>query len=190
MADSPAQSPEAAPDPGRNAMDGSLGLSLPEPLATSHDRKAFDCGSTALDDFLKRYALQNQERDARTFVTHRGGVVMGYYTLAAAVIEYDTATVAVARNLARHRPIPAVLLARLAVDRSMRGQGVGSSLLLDALQRYLVIVQHLGSRAMLVHAKDDQAAAFYRRYGFEPSPASPLHLQLVTQDIRKAVAGP
>jgi predicted N-acetyltransferase YhbS len=87
----------------------------------------------------------------------------------------------------RH-PIPAVLLARLAVDRSVSGGGLGAWLLRDAMLRTLSAADELGMRVMLVHAIDDHARAFYQRFGFEPSPTDPLNLQLLDKDLRASIA--
>src|SRR5438105_1194372 len=89
----------------------------------------------------------------------------------------------VAKGLARH-PIPIILLARLAVDRGEQGKGLGAALLKDALLRAAQASDIIGCRAVLVHAKDQTAKAFYQRYGFEPSPVDDLHLYLLMKDLR------
>ena len=86
----------------------------------------------------------------------------------------------------RH-PIPAILLARLAVDTSVQGRGVGAWLLRDAMLRTLSAAEEVGIRVLLVHAIDDTAASFYTRHGFEASPTDPLNLQRPIKDIRLAV---
>jgi GNAT superfamily N-acetyltransferase len=86
----------------------------------------------------------------------------------------------------RH-PIPAILLARLAVDSSVQGHGVGAWLLRDAMLRALSAAEEVGIRVLLVHAIDERAASFYARYGFEPSPSDPLNFQMLIKDIRRAV---
>ncbi len=159
----------------------------PEPLGADHELKPFDCADEALNAYLKRYAMANQLAGAaRTYVAHRARVVIGYYSLAACSVETPQAPARVAKGLARH-PIPATLLARLAVDRREQGQGIGASLLQDALLRHLQAQTIIGSRAVLVHAKDDAAASFYGKFGFEPSPADPRHLYLLTKDIRRTL---
>jgi predicted N-acetyltransferase YhbS len=88
---------------------------------------------------------------------------------------------------ARH-PIPVALLARLAVDKSAQGRRLGRSLLLDAIHRVLNAADALGIRALVVHAKHDRAADFYRRQaGFEPLPGDPLALYLLLKDARKTL---
>jgi GNAT superfamily N-acetyltransferase len=87
----------------------------------------------------------------------------------------------------RH-PIPAVLLARLAVDRSVQGRGLGAFLLRDALARTLAAAAELGIRAMLVHVLDESARDFYLHHGFEPSPTDPMNLQLLVKDIEASLS--
>jgi GNAT superfamily N-acetyltransferase len=160
-------------------------LSGAEPLARTHDTSQFDCGRhESLTNWLKRMALMNQASgDTRTFVVHRANRVAGYYSLAPASIARAAAT----RRAAQHAPdpIPVVLLARLAVDKSEQGRGLGRALLKDALIRAAAGAEMIGGRAVLVHAIDDEAAAFYRKYGFEPCPASQYHLMLLMKDLRR-----
>ena len=159
----------------------------PEPLAASHDSSAFDCGSPALNAYLTRFALTSQSGGAaRTYVALRGVRVVGYYSLAAASAEPQRVPVRVAKGLARHA-IPLTLLARLAVDATEQGQGLGEALLKDAIKRHLQAQSILGSRALVAHAKDEHAAAFYARYGFQPSPTDSLHLYLLTKDMNKTL---
>jgi GNAT superfamily N-acetyltransferase len=159
------------------------------PLDASHDLSAFDCGVPALNEYLHKYALVNQQSQAaRTYVARRGEVVVGYYTLAAGSVSRDETPVRVARGLARH-PIPVVVLARLAVDRGEQGKGVGAGLLKDALLRAAQAADLIGCRAVLVHAKDQAAKAFYQRFGFEPSPVDELHLFLLMKDIKASLSG-
>jgi GNAT superfamily N-acetyltransferase len=158
----------------------------PEPLTKSHVLEEFDSGSPPLNDWLKRHALTSQAAGtARVFVTTEDGVrVVGYYALAAAQVEPVAATERLAKGQPKHRPIPVVLLARLAVDLNHHGRGVGTSLLQDAMLRAHQAAEQIGLRAMLVHAKDDHARGWYEQYGFEPSPTDPLHLILLMKDLR------
>jgi predicted N-acetyltransferase YhbS len=84
-------------------------------------------------------------------------------------------------------PIPVTILARLAVDISVQSKGVGISLLQDAMRKYLKIIELTGSRAILVHAMDSDAATFYAKWGFESSPISPLHLYMLGKDVRETI---
>lgn len=112
--------------------------------------------------------------------------VVGYYALASAQVEPSEATERVRKGLPTARPIPAVLLARLAVDLRHQRGGLGASLLQDAMLRCLQAADAVGIRVLLVHAKDD-ARAWYMRYGFEPSPTDELHLLLLMKDLRAFV---
>ncbi len=156
----------------------SLPLRPPEPLTAAHHLDHFECGEAELDDWLKRRALANQASGAsRTFVvTDPDGRVRAYYAMAAGAISHQHATTRVRRNMPD--PIPVMVLARLAVDRSMQGQHLGPALLQDAVNRALAVAQNAGVRAMLVHALHERAKKFYEHYGFQPSPLHPMTLML------------
>lgn len=155
-----------------------------EVLAAEHDVSGFDCGQPRLNDFLKRHAFANQRANAgRTIVMAQQKRVIGYYTLAPASVAHEHAPMRVTKGLARH-PIGVILLARLAVDKPWQaGKGVGKALLKDALRRTVQAAEIISARALLVHAKDERAKAFYEHFDFEPSPSDPLHLFLLTKDI-------
>jgi ribosomal protein S18 acetylase RimI-like enzyme len=158
-------------------------------LEKSHNASGFDCGAPSLNDYLQKHAWQNQQnRSARTYVVQRANRVVGYYSLAAASVQHDEATPRLAKGLARH-PIPVVLLARLAVDQTEQGQGLGTALLKDACLRSLQAADIIGCRAMLVHAKDQPAQALYRKFGFESSPIDEFHLFLLMKDIKASFGG-
>lgn len=162
-------------------------LSSPVALAREHDLSHFDCGVAALNDYLCKYALANhQNGSARTYVAVRGQRVVGYYSLAAGSVSPEQVPERVKKGLARH-PIPVILLARLAVDRSEHGKGLGTGMLKDALLRAAQAADLIGCRAVLVHAKDEEAKAFYAKFDFIPSPIDDLHLYLLLKDIRKYV---
>lgn len=163
-------------------------LNAPVLLTRSHDRNAFDSGVEALNEYLKRYALQNQKKhSARTYLATRGNRVVGYYSLAYGSVALDDAPATVKAGLARH-PIPVMLLARLAVDSGEQGHGLGAALLKDAFLRTLQAADIAGLRAMIVHAKDDTARRFYEKYGFESSPIDAYHLFLRLSDILASMA--
>jgi predicted N-acetyltransferase YhbS len=141
-----------------------------------------------LNNYLKKFALQNQRgQSARTFVATRGERVVGYYTLAAGAARREETPARVAKGLAAH-PVPVILLARLAVDATEKGQGLGAGLLKDALLRAVQAADLIGCRAVMVHAKDEGARAFYERFGFEPSPTDPLRLFLLMKDVRASIS--
>jgi predicted N-acetyltransferase YhbS len=159
-------------------------LNEPVPLDVTHDLTAFDCGVPALNNYLQKFALPNQQgQSARTYVATRGERVVGYYTLAAASARREETPARVAKGQAAH-PVPVILLARLAVDVREKGKGLGKGLLKDAVLRVVQVSEVVGCRAVMVHAKDESAKAFYQRFGFEPSPADPLRLFLLMKDIK------
>ena len=159
-----------------------------EQINASHITAGFDCGSDELNRYLQKYALQNTRAyGAVTRVTTREGRVIGYYSLAAGAAEQAEAPPRIRKGLARH-PIPLVILARLAVDRGVQGMGLGEALLKDALVRVSAAAELIGVRALIAHAKDEKAKAFYERFDFEPSPSDPLHMFLLMKDIRAALA--
>jgi len=159
----------------------------PEPLGKHHRLDRFSCGESALDEWLERHSRGAQSSgSARVYVTtlEDGETVVGYYALAAAHVLPDQATECVFKGQSRSRPVPAILLARLAVDRAHQRAGIGRSLLQDALLRCLEAAEAIGARVLLVHAKHDDAKVWYLQYGFEESPTDPLHLLMLLKDAR------
>ena len=163
-------------------------LSKVEAISELHDVSRFDCGDhEPLNDWLKRFALTNQNSEsARTYVVHRNGLVVGYYSISAGSISAEEAPARISKGLARH-PIPVILLARLAVDKDEKGTGLGKALLKDALQRIAQAANIVGARAALVHAIDEPAKKFYQHFDFELSPIHELQLMLLMKDLRKAL---
>lgn len=163
-------------------------LSKVEPISESHDVSRFDCGRhESLNDWLKRFALTNERNEsARTYVVHRNGLVVGYYSISAGSVSVEEAPTRISKGLARH-PIPVILLARLAIDKDERGTGLGKAVLKDALRRIAQAADIVGARAVLVHAIDEQARKFYEHFDFEPSPVHDLQLMLLMKDLRKAL---
>jgi GNAT superfamily N-acetyltransferase len=159
-------------------------LTGPERLASHHELEAFSCGVESLDQWLKRFARTNQQSDlTTTYVVHRKKRVLGYYSLTAGSVNREAAPARVAKGAPNH-PIGVVLLARLAVDESEKGTGLGRALLKDALVRSASAADIIAVRAVLVHALNEEAKRFYMRFDFEPSPVHPLHLMLLMKDIR------
>ncbi len=159
----------------------------PEPLGKHHRLDDFDCGEPALNDWFKRHALSAQgSGSARVFVTtlDDGETVVGYYALAAAQVAPEEATARALKGQPGARPVPAILLARLAVDRKHQRAGLGRSLLQDVLLRCVEAADAIGARVLLVHAKHETAKAWYSQFGFEESPTDPLHLMMLMKDVR------
>ncbi len=166
-----------------------MGYRRPERISRRHDVDDFECGEPALDEWLKKYA-RNADAGGTSAVfvvtTDESPVVVAYYALAAAQVEPEDATKRAMKEKPSSRPVPAVLLARLAVDQDHQGAGLGRSLLQDALLRSLAAADSLGIRVVLVHGKR-HAKAWYEKYGFEESPTDPLHLMVLIKDVRKSV---
>lgn len=158
-----------------------------EKLRREHQLDGFDCGKEDLNRFLKRQAWNNQQaHSAQTYVLAKELAVIGYYSLAAGSVTHDEATERAKKGLARH-PIPVILLARLAVDVSVQGKGIGPALLKDALLRAASAADTIGARAVLVHAKDNNAKGFYEHFDFQASPTDPYHLMLIMKDLLRIV---
>jgi GNAT superfamily N-acetyltransferase len=144
----------------------------------------FECGEPALDEWLKRRALNNHLSGAsRTFVVVDDEQrVRGFYALAAGAVVHQMATPSVRRNMPD--PIPVMVLGRLAVDRRSQGMQLGAALLQDAVHRAIAVSQNTGVRALLVHALHEQAKAFYKHYGFQESPTHPMTLMLRLNSVK------
>jgi GNAT superfamily N-acetyltransferase len=158
------------------------GIERPRLLRGDDETADFDCGFEVLNLWLKRRALQNHLSGAsRTTVASAGKRVVGFYCLAAGAIQHEAAPGKIRRNMPD--PIPALVLGRLAVDVNFQKRGIGPALLLHALDEAQAIAHSVGIRALLVHAKDPQAAAFYRHFGFAPSPLDELILMAQVKAI-------
>lgn len=147
-----------------------------EKLRRDHQVDGFDCGKEPLNRFLIRFALQSQlSNSSQTYLAFSDDEVVGYYTLVFGDVAHDDAPQRLRKGVARH-PIPLMILARLAVATAWAGKRIGSGLLKDALTRTLAASDIAGLRAFAVHAKDNEARAFYERFDFIASPSDPMHL--------------
>ncbi|MGD0870989.1 MAG: GNAT family N-acetyltransferase [Bryobacteraceae bacterium] len=156
-----------------------------EKLRRDHTIEGFDCGREELNRYLSRYAWQNQQAGAsQTYVGIAGDAIAGFYTLAVGQVTHEEVPERLTKGLAK-RPIPIMLLARLAVDRRWHGQGVGKALLRDAIERTLQAADIAGIRALAAHAKDEEARCFYEHFDFVPSPTDLLHLFVLLKDVRR-----
>lgn len=155
-----------------------------------HDRNRFDCGVPALNMYLRQQAAQHHRNGIAT--THvlidndAPASIVGFYTLAAAQLRLSDLAPADQRRLPRY-PVPAARLARLAVALREQGQGLGESLLQDAVKRCLDLRAQLGVRVLLVDAKDTRAAKFYTAFGFRPTADHALTLYLPLGRAERAV---
>lgn len=161
-------------------------LTAPAPVGEVYDLSRFDCGTPSLNEWLRKRARKNQNAGAsRTYVICQGEEVIGFYCLAAGAVLHDAAPGKVKRNMPE--PIPVMVLGRLAIDRRWQGIGIGVGLLRDAVFKALQAAEIAGIRALLVHAMDDTAKAFYLKHGFQVSPVDPLTLMVSLSDIRVAL---
>jgi len=158
-----------------------------QPLQDHHGIEAFTCGTEALDIWLQRMAKQHLRKGvSRTYVAIPDSIpsqICGFYSLTVGEAESPALPVSVAKGLPRKLPI--VLLGRLGVSQEFQGQGIGSLLLVDAMQRTLRASAEVGIAAMLVDAKDDRAAAFYAYFGFQAFPETPHRLVLPLASIAR-----
>jgi GNAT superfamily N-acetyltransferase len=155
-------------------------------LTKAHDLSSFDCGNEALNIYIKKYALQNQKKNAgRTFIVTpiESNNIIGYYTLVTGAVSVENAPDQLKKGLGNY-PVPIVLIARLAIDKNCQGAGLGKNLLKDAFLRVLQASENIGIRAITVKAKDENAVAFYKRYDFEPLLNSEFDLYILTKNLR------
>lgn len=163
---------------------------LIEPLARHHGRTAFRCGSDPLDRYLQQQARQDAEKHvAAPFVLTAPPetAVLGFYTLSAAVVAVGDIEPELARKLPRYPQLPVTLVGRLAVDERLKGQGWGSFLLMDALRRSLAHAAEIAAMAVVVDAKDETAADFYRRFDFTPLQGNARRLYLPMQTVARVL---
>jgi GNAT superfamily N-acetyltransferase len=156
----------------------------PELLAGEHLLDGFDCGKSALNEWLVHHARNNQETGtSRTWVVVEAGSheVVAFYASATASILRSSAPKRMRRN--QPEEMPAILLARMAVDSRHTRHGLGEALLKHFMLKGLEVAQSVGVRVLLIHAKDDEAKSFYRNYGFEESPFDPLVLTMLLRDL-------
>ena len=152
-----------------------------QPLSGRHNRSQFQSGSGDLDLWLQQTAQQHQKRGiSKTFVAVDDAEptrVLGFYALTAC----EVLTQELPKELAKRLPrkVPGIRLGRLAVARDFQGQGLGELLLMDAIRRSRLVLEHVGVHALFVDAKDANAAAFYKKYAFRSLPDQALQLVMV-----------
>lgn len=154
--------------------------------AAAHDRSQFDSGTPALDRHLREQVSQDiRRRVAACFVALADDRrIAGYYTLATASVPLTDLPDELRRKLPRYGSVPAIRMGRLAVDAAFKGRGLGGALLVDALRR--AAGAEIPAAILIVDAKDDQAAAFYRHHGFACLADSPLTLFLPLASVRRS----
>lgn len=164
-------------------------FSKPERLNAHHDISDFSSGNETLDDWLSHKAAYNDKADAsRTYVVCADDLVIAYYCLATGSVERSEATGRLRRNMPD--PIPVMMLGRLAVDLAWQSHGLGAALLQDAVLRTIQVSDIVGVKALLVHAISDKAVEFYKKWGFQPSPAHPRTLFLSIRQAKELLGMP
>ena len=157
----------------------------PEPITADHVVAEFDSGRPVLDGWLVSRALRNErEGGSRTYVVSDDGVVIGCYCLSAGSVIHRVVPGGIRRNMPK--PIPVVLLGRLAVAQSHQGRGIAQALVRDAILRTVRAAEIAGIRALLVQALDEDAAVFYRHLGFVGSAIDRLVLMLPLATARRS----
>lgn len=165
-----------------------------EPLARSHDREGFDCGSEPLNLFLKQTARQHAGRGiSRTFVLVDEAAaapkpVLGFFALNLCHIKSEALTPAEAKKLPRD--VAGVRLGRLAVAKAYQHQGIGHTLLVAAMGKFIEIFNMAGGIGLFVDAKDQAAKRYYEQFGFVSMPSNELELFLPVRTIQEALAPP
>ena len=155
-----------------------------EKLTRHHAVEVFDCGSEPLNRFLTRFALTNlMASAAQTYLAMSGEIIIGFHSLAVGEIGHADAPERLVKGLARH-PVPVMILARLAVHKDWQGKGIGAGLLKDAVLRTLQAAEIAGIRAIVVHAKDEAAQRFYRRFNFVEGLGDPMHMYALIKELR------
>ncbi len=158
-----------------------------EPLRDGHDLERFECGVAALDEWLKRHARTASGQGTRTYVLveDRGQQVAGYFAVAPHLVAREATPASIGRGAPRE--IPAILLAKLALDRRFHGQGLGSELLVRALERIVDAARVAGGKLVVVDAIDEHAAAFYERHDFKRLPGERSRLVQKLSTVAKAL---
>jgi predicted N-acetyltransferase YhbS len=156
-----------------------------EPLGPHHELDTFACGNEELDRWLAVHARSATGQGTRTYVVTDGGRVVGYFAIAPHTIDREVLSKSQGRGAPRQ--IPAVLLAKLALDRSVQGQGLGSELLVGALETIVEAARLVGGKVVVVDAIDSAAAVFYERHDFVATPSDPHRLVCKLSTIAKAL---
>ena len=160
-----------------------------EKISRKVDRDSFDCGVAGLNEYVKRYALQNLKKNVGVTIAAvaegNRKRILGYYSVSMAQVEFELLPADLVKGLPRY-PVPAMRLGKLAVDRSAQGLGVGAALLRDALLRAVELSRKVGTCVVLVDASDENAKKFYEQYGFIPLTDIPLMLVLPVETIAAA----
>lgn len=169
-------------------MSSLLAISSVEKLSAHHQVAKFKCGKHTLDYYLRAHALKNQLLESsQTYVVHRNLTVLGYMSLSFGSVSLDEIPAEMTGNMPPAYRVPIMLLARLAIDKSEQGKGLGKGLLKEAFLKTTAAADIAGLRAILVDAIDEQAAAYYKKLGFVECPGHPQKLMISIQDVRASL---
>jgi GNAT superfamily N-acetyltransferase len=162
------------------------------PLDSEFEKTDFDCNESRLNDYLKKYASQNQKKGySLTFVATepKSKKVVGYYSVSASSIEFANLPESMKKGLPKY-PAPVMLIGQLAVDKTSRGRGLGRVLLMHALSKAIRLSEEIAIFAVRVDAIDERSREFYLKYGFVPLQDSPLSLLLPVRTIIESRVNP
>lgn len=161
-----------------------------EALNSSHNREEFSCGNDFLDRYFKNQIGQETRKyttSAFVLIETTSKKIAGYYTLSSTEIEPQNLPIEFTKRLPRYHRLPATLLGRLAIDRSFQGRGLGKVILINALSRAFQNTREIGSIALVVEAIDDQAAQYYKHFGFQSFMSKDHLLFLPMQTIKEII---
>lgn len=157
------------------------------PLEEGYDRSTFDCGEAELNDYLKRFARQSQEREgARSYVLLYGNRIIAYYTLVVGAVDWQDCPEVTRKVLGKY-PVPVLVIAHLAVDKDFQNRGYAAALLKDAFLRALQVCDIAGVAAVIIDAKSKEGREYClrRQLGLKPMPGDPLRLYIPLAVIRQ-----
>ncbi len=161
-----------------------------ESLTDGHDLGTFTCGQPDLDQWLSLHAHQATRQGTRTYLLVEAGsdVLVGYFAIAPHTLTREEAPRRIGRGAPR--TIPAILLAKLALDRRFQGQGLGDELLIYALTKIVTAARAAGGKLVVVDAIDETAASFYRAHNFQPFPDDPRRLAMKLSTVARELELP
>mgnify|MGYP001584552231 CR=1 FL=1 len=161
-----------------------------EEISRQHDRSSFDCGTPPLNDYLKKFARQNNDDGISVTIVaaeaSKPKTILGYYSVSSGQIEFESMPPASVKGIPKY-PIPIMRIGRLATDVKARGHGIGKELLMDALHRAIEASKLLGVYAVVVDAKDETAKNFYKKYQFTELLDKPMVLFILMSTVKDAL---
>lgn len=158
-----------------------MAFAIEKLVASRHERENFGCGNVELDRFIKELASQHQRKHfSTTYVLiddAKPGEILGFYCLNFGAMSLTDLSAAEQKKLPKH-PVPVARMGRLAIAKNCQGKGYGALLLQNAVKRCLNVRDEIAHYALVVDAKNDSAACFYRHFGFAPCSSDELQWYL------------